>query len=116
MNLKLEKSIIALYTIISSIYTNAQNYCSSNPIDIHGNLSVSGNKIVNKNDTAFSFAGNSLFWSNTGWGAEGYYTSDVISWLKDDWKTTIVRTAMGVEDSRGYISDPTANKNRVKTI
>ena len=85
-------------------------------VQIHGLLQQNGNKIVDKNNEPVSFAGNSFFWSNDNWGGERYYNSEVVSWLKDDWKTTIVRAAMGVEDPGGYLDNKTANKNRVKTI
>ncbi|QXP53118.1 cellulase family glycosylhydrolase [Cellulophaga sp. HaHa_2_1] len=102
--------------LFSSVVLQAQNYCSSTPVAVHGSLSVSGNKIVDKNNNPVSFAGNSFFWSNTGWGAEKYYNADVVNWLASDWNTTIVRAAMGVEDSGGYLSNPTENKNRVKAV
>jgi endoglucanase len=85
-------------------------------VQIHGLLQQNGNKIVDKNNEPVSFAGNSFFWSNDNWGGERYYKAEVVSWLKDDWKTTIVRAAMGVEDPGGYLDNKTANKNRVKTI
>ena len=85
-------------------------------IDIHGLLEVNGNRIVNKNNEPVSLAGNSFFWSNDGWGGEKYYNSEVVSWLKEDWNTTIVRASMGVEDPGGYLDNKTANKARVKII
>lgn len=85
-------------------------------VQIHGLLQQNGNKIVDKNNEPVSFAGNSFFWSNDNWGGERYYKAEVVSWLKNDWKTTIVRAAMGVEDPGGYLDNKTANKNRVKTI
>ena len=85
-------------------------------VQMHGLLQLSGNKIVDKNNEPVCFAGNSFFWSNDNWGGERYYKAEVISWLKHDWKTTIVRAAMGVEDPGGYLDNKTANKNRVKTI
>ncbi len=108
---------LALFSIILfSNYTVAQNYCGSNPVDIHGQLSVSGSKIVDQNNNVVSFAGNSFFWSNTGWGADKYYNANVVNWLKNDWNSTIVRAAMGVEDYGGYLTDPIGNKNRVKAV
>ena len=86
-----------------------------NPVSINGALSVQGNQIVNKNNTVISFAGPSLFWSNTWWGGEDYYTKDVVSWVKSDWNATIIRAAMGVDESGGYITD-TTNKTRVKVV
>ena len=88
----------------------------STVVEIHGLLHVEGNRIVNKNGDAVSLAGNSFFWSNDNWGGERYYTPEVVSWLQEDWNTTIVRAAMGVEDSGGYLDNKTANKERVQTI
>jgi aryl-phospho-beta-D-glucosidase BglC (GH1 family) len=86
------------------------------PVSTHGALSVSGTNIVDENDRIVSFAGNSMFWSNTGFGAEKYYTSQVVDWLQEDWNATIVRAAMGVDEFGGYLSDPQGNKDRVETI
>ncbi|PUA29050.1 MAG: endoglucanase [Cellvibrio sp. 79] len=78
-------------------------------------LSVSGNKILAGGQVA-SFAGNSLFWSNNGWGGEKYYNADAVRWLKTDWGSNLVRAAMGVEEGGGYLQDPTGNKNKVKAV
>jgi len=78
-------------------------------------LSVQGNKIYAGSQPA-SFAGNSFFWSNTGWGGEKFYNANVVAWLKSDWKSTLVRAAMGVDESGGYLSDPSANVARVKAV
>ncbi len=88
---------------------------AQSPVELHGALSVSGNQIVNKDGTTVSFAGNSLFWSNNGWGGEKYYNPSVVSWLKSDWNATIVRAAMGVDENGGYISHP-ENKQKVITV
>jgi len=86
------------------------------PVSAHGALSVSGTNIVDENNNIVSFAGNSLFWSNTGFGAEKYYTSGVVQWLQEDWNATIVRAAMGVDEFGGFLSDAEGNQNRVETI
>lgn len=78
-------------------------------------LSVSGNKILAGGQPA-SFAGNSLFWSNTGWGGEKYYNASAVAWLKNDWKSRVVRVAMGVDEGGGYLQDPAGNKARVKAV
>ena len=82
----------------------------------HGLLQVNGNRIVDKDNEPVCFAGNSFFWSNDNWGGERFYKSEVVSWLKLDWKTTVVRAAMGVEDPGGYLDNNVSNKNRVITI
>lgn len=78
-------------------------------------LTVVGNKVL-VGGKAESLAGNSFFWSNTGWGQEKFYNARVVKWLKNDWKTTIVRAAMGVDNNGSYLSDPDANLSRVETV
>jgi endoglucanase len=78
-------------------------------------LSVKGNQVLAGGKPA-SFAGNSLFWSNTGWGGEKFYNANVVRWLKADWKADIVRAAMGVEAPGGYLKDPAGNVARVKAV
>jgi uncharacterized glyoxalase superfamily protein PhnB len=89
---------------------------STSIVEENGNLQVNGNRIVNKNNEAVSFAGNSFFWSNDGWGGYRFYNASTVSWLKLDWQTTIIRAAMGVQEDGGYLQNKTANKNRVITI
>ncbi|MFD2785434.1 cellulase family glycosylhydrolase [Hymenobacter rubripertinctus] len=86
------------------------------PVQQYGQLKVSGGSILDKNNQPMSLAGNSLFWSNDGWGGEKYYTANTVSWLKNSWNAKLVRVAMGVEDSGGYISNPAGNRRRVKTV
>lgn len=78
-------------------------------------LSTQGNQVLAGGQPA-SFAGNSLFWSNNGWGGEKYYTPGTVAWLKSDWQSTLVRAAMGVQDPGGYLDDPQGNKAKVKTV
>ena len=44
-----------------------------------------------------------------------YYNADAIKWLRDDWHCTVVRAAMGVE-SGGYLTNPDAERQKVKTV
>ncbi|MBY0427133.1 MAG: glycoside hydrolase family 5 protein, partial [Cytophagales bacterium] len=103
------------WTLVILILLSIQSLYAQ-PVAINGALSVSGNKIVNKNGVAVSFAGNSLFWSNDGWGGEKFYTAGVVSWLRNDWNSAIVRAAMGVEDAGGYLSNKAGNKAKVKAV
>jgi hypothetical protein len=93
---------------------SARDYSSI--VEKNGLLKTSGNKIVNKDGDPVAFAGNSFFWSNDNWGGERYYRASVVSWLKLDWETNIIRAAMGVEDDGGYLSDKDTNLTRVKTL
>ena len=79
------------------------------PITTQGNQVLFGGK-------QGSIAGMSLFWGNTGWGGEKFYTEQSVSWIKKDWNAKLIRAAMGVEETGGYISDPAANKARVVAL
>jgi len=94
----------------------AQQNANPTPVSVHGALSVSGTKIVDQNGNVVSFAGNSFFWSNTYWDAEEFYNAEVVKWLQDDWGSTIVRVAMGVDEVNGYLDRPEENLNRIKTV
>ena len=86
------------------------------PVAANGALAVSDNRIVNQYGNPISLAGNSFFWSNTGWGAEEYYQAATVRYLQSEWNATIVRAAMGVEEPGGYIDDPTGNQQRVEAV
>ncbi|GAB2513816.1 cellulase family glycosylhydrolase [Microbulbifer agarilyticus] len=78
-------------------------------------LTVEGSKILIGGEGK-SLAGNSLFWSNNFWGGEKYYNAETIAWLKSDWKATVVRAAMGVEDPGGYLDDQSGNEAKVRAV
>jgi len=77
---------------------------AGSPVATHGKLSISNNKIVNKDGKAVQLKGMSFFWSNSGVGGI-FYNERVISWLAHDWKVDILRVAMGAETdgtNKGY--------------
>jgi endoglucanase len=84
------------------------SYADVAPITTQGNKVLFGGQVG-------SIAGNSLFWSNTGWGGEKYYTAGTVNWLKSDWNAGLVRAAMGADDNGGYLTDA-SNKAKVKTV
>ncbi len=77
-------------------------------------ITTSGNKVLFGGQQG-SISGNSLFWSNTGWGGEKYYTGQTVAWLKSDWKSNLIRASMGVDETAGYLTD-SSNKTRVTTV
>jgi aryl-phospho-beta-D-glucosidase BglC (GH1 family) len=85
------------------------NIFAASPVDTHGALSVKGNQIVDSSGKPTSFAGPSLFWSNTGWGADRYYNADVVKSVVKNWNAEIIRAAIGADKNGGYLSDPEGN-------
>ncbi|HQK12036.1 MAG TPA: cellulase family glycosylhydrolase, partial [Candidatus Marinimicrobia bacterium] len=81
-------------------------------VEEHGNLTVSGNRIIDQNGDPIVLRGMSLFWSQ--WMGK-YYNYNCIKWLRDDWKCTVVRAAMGIE-SGGYLNNPASEKAKIVTV
>ncbi len=77
----------------------------------HGLLTVAGNTIVDQNKQPIQLKGMSLFWSQ--WSG-AFWNADTVAFIKNDWKATLVRAAMGVEEG-GYLTQPELEKERVKT-
>jgi len=80
----------------------------------YGQLRVSGNRIVDKNGAPVQLRGMSLYWSQ--WIPK-YYTFNTIKWLRDDWKITVIRAAMGINgNTDGYLVNATAERNKVIAV
>ena len=73
-------------------------------------ITTEGNQVLIGGQTG-SLAGNSFYWTN--FNGSVYYNRNVVSWLKEDWNTTIVRAAMGIQEFNGFLSNPTLNRNAV---
>jgi endoglucanase len=105
-----------LFTILSSLSACAQVYgeaaVTKGPVSEHGALRVDGRKIVGADGQPVSLAGNSFFWSQ--WQGQ-LYNARVVEWLKKDWKSSIVRAALGIH-ADGYLGHPEAEKAKVCAV
>jgi len=77
-----------------------------------GQLAVRGNYLFGEKGDTVQLRGMSLFWSQ--WMGQ-FYNPECIQWLRDDWKCTIVRAAMGV-DMGGYSEHPQEEKEKVCAV
>lgn len=116
------KSIIglnSLFIIVLILFTAGITSCSrqeTSIVDIYGPLSVEGNRIVDKNGEPVALRGMSLFWSQI---KGKYYNYECVKWLRDDWKCTVVRAAMGIENADGldgYLVNKEEEYNKVITV
>jgi endoglucanase len=85
------------------------------PVQAWGRLQVCGVRICSQAGTPVQLRGMSLFWSNSGWGAERFYDRAVVDALADGWHATVVRAALGYNEPGGYFSS-SANKARVEAV
>lgn len=85
---------------------------AATPVETHGNLSVKGNKVVGEDGNPANLRGMSLFWSQ--WAPE-YWNRDAMGWLASDWKASVVRAPMAV-DNGGYLTSPALQMKRVDSV
>lgn len=107
--------LIAGMIFLGGMMTLAQEQA----VDVYGQLSVSGNKVVDKNSDPVQLQGMSLFWSNYSnqWGNEGdFYTYEAVQEIRDEWCSNIVRAPMGIEPDGAYLDNPEEQKAKIETI
>lgn len=85
---------------------------AATPVETHGWLSVKGNQVVDEQGKAANLRGMSFFWSQ--WIGK-YWNAQVVDWLVDDWKVSVVRAAMAVEEG-GYLTTPAVQEARVRAV
>ena len=95
-------------------------------VEKYGRLRVNGNKVVDNTNTPVSLAGNSLFWSiaydahKPNREITNFYKAEVVDYLATNWKSSIIRVAMGVNEAwdsgRGYIDNPEAQIAKIRTV
>lgn len=82
---------------------------TASPVGTHGRLQVSGNSIIGESGEPAQLRGMSMFWSQ--WKPQ-YWDADVVNWLHNDWDASVIRAAMGVDESGGYIHPDNTSFNK----
>jgi len=98
--------------LITLLLLSAISY--SQGVKDHGQLSVKGTQLVDKNGEHVMLRGVSFGWHNF-WPR--FYNKKAVKWLAKDWNTNVVRAAMGVEpDGPSYKNAPADSKAKVKAV
>lgn len=106
MNLK--SKIIVLLLALSCSMANAQF------VKKHGQLSVKGTQLVDKNQKPIVLRGVSLGWHSM-WPR--FYNEKAVGWLAKDFKCNVVRAAMGIEaGEHSYIKKPEFSKEKIESV
>lgn len=105
----MKRKMLFTATLLLMLIFHYNLFAQTSIVDHYGHLSVNGNVILGEKGDTVQLRGMSLFWSQ--WMPQ-YYNEDCIMWLKNDWKCTVVRAAMGVEKG-GYLEHPEEEKASV---
>lgn len=108
--------MISLAFIASSSFAQETPITQKTPVEKHGALSTSGAKLIGEHGQQVSLAGPSLFWSNDGWDGESFYNAGVVATVAKDWKASVIRAAMGVDNKGSFIESPDTNRAKVKSV
>jgi len=101
--------LAALVLCLAAFHPAAAQDAALTPVATHGQLSVAGPHIIDKNKQITSLAGPSFFWSNTGWKQERFYTKGAVETFAKDWNAGIIRVAMGAQGNGSFLEDEAGN-------
>ncbi len=99
--------LIILFLLISGSAILAQ------PVKEHGQLSVQGKYLVDKNNEPVMLTGVSYGWHN--WWPR-FYNEESVNWLASDWGCNVVRAAMGVGPKDSYLDKPDWSKEKIEAV
>ena len=81
----------------------------------HGQLSIKGTHIVDKNEKVTQLKGMSLFWSQ--WDGARFFNKKLVGYMAKGWKSGIIRAAMGVmKGNDSYLENPEIEKKKVENV
>jgi len=106
--MKIKTNIITAIFLLFFYVSNAQF------VKEHGQLSVLGTQLVDKNNNPVVLRGMSFGWHSM-WPR--FYNEKAVSWLKKDFKCNVVRAAMGIElGEKSYMKDPQFSKDKIDAV
>lgn len=108
--MKYKKSLLG-YLVAAGLLMSQASLSQADvaPLTVHGNKVLVGGQSV-------ALEGVSLFWSNTGWDSEKYYTAANVKRIKDEFNGNLVRAAIGHGASGDIDKDWSGNMARLDAV
>ena len=115
MNTTMNKIPFLLLALIALLSCNnpATENALQTVVEKHGQLSVNGTALVDKNNETVVLRGVSFGWHN--WWPR-FYSKETVAWLVSDWNVTLLRAAIGVEPDGAYLTNPTQALRCLTTV
>jgi endoglucanase len=93
----------------------AEDDTGATPVERNGHLKVVGTQLQNESGDPIQLKGVSSMWLN--WEDDGYAEdATALRWMRNNWKLSVIRAAMGVEPEGAYLDNPEVAKAQVDTI
>lgn len=93
----------------------AEDGLAPTPVELNGHLHVSKGQLRNEDGDAIQLKGVSSMWLN--WEDDGYAENPVaLRWMRNNWKLSVIRAAMGVEPEGAYLTNPDKAKQQLYTV
>ncbi|MBN2280686.1 MAG: glycoside hydrolase family 5 protein [Candidatus Marinimicrobia bacterium] len=104
------KILISTMIIVLSLTS-----CEKGFVETNGQLQVKGVQLVNRTGDPIVLRGLSYGWHN--WWPR-FYNEGTVKWLKEDWKVTVVRTALGVgvNSENAYFQNPDFSLEKIEAV
>ena len=75
------------------------------PVELNGHLMVKGAQLQNQDGDPVQLKGVSSMWLN--WESQAYAEDPTaLRWMRNNWKLSVIRAAMGVEPDGAYLTNP----------
>lgn len=83
------------------------------PVKLYGQLQVKGNQLCSQSGEPVVLRGVSYGWHNL-WPR--FYNKKSVKWLKEDWRCTVLRAAMGTCIEDNYLENPDFALDCINTV
>jgi len=107
------KQLLLLLLACTSLSCNGSNSTDWNPVREHGQLRVDGTRLCGEHGEPVTLRGASYGWHNL-WPR--YYNASTVQWLKEDWRCSVLRAAMGIEIEDNYLENPEFALQCIETV